>query len=185
MDSQTALLLIDIQNDYFEGGANPLAGSLEASVNAGKVLQYFRKKNLSVVHVQHLSTRPGSTFFIPDTKGAEIHSNVQPEDNEKVIIKHFPNSFRDTELLAFLQLKGVANLVVCGMMTHMCVDASVRAAKDMGFTCTLISDACATKNLEILGQKVLAKDVHNSFLAALNYFYANVVATSEFLAANS
>ena len=62
-----ALILIDIQNDYFEGGANPLVGSLEASLCAQELLEDFRARALSVVHVRHLSTRPGSTFFVPGT----------------------------------------------------------------------------------------------------------------------
>ncbi len=184
MNTQTALLLIDIQNDYFEGGANPLTGSFEASLNAKKILEQFRDKGLPAIHIQHISARPGSTFFLPGTKGADIHPNVQPLENEKVIVKHFPNSFHGTDLHACLTVNNITDLVVCGMMTHMCVDSSIRAAKDSGFNCTLISDACATKNLKIQGQLVKATDVHNSFLAALGYFYATIKKTSEFLQEN-
>ncbi|MDR2962409.1 MAG: cysteine hydrolase [Bacteroidales bacterium] len=176
-----ALIIIDIQNDYFEGGANPLAGSLAASEHAKKLLHDFRQKSLPVVHVQHFSTRAGSAFFIPNTQGVEIHESVQPISGEKVIAKHFPNSFRETDLLEYLQAQGVTELVFCGMMTQMCVDATVRAAKDFGFNCTLISDACATKNLEIQGQTVAAAEVQKSFLAALSYFYAEVKTEEEYL----
>ncbi len=178
---KTALILIDIQNDYFEGGANPLVGSLEASLNAKALLEDFRARSLPIVHVRHLSTRPGSTFFIPGTRGAEIHENVAPVAGEKVIEKNFPNSFRDTDLLDHLRSEGVTDLVVCGMMTHMCVDATVRAAKDFGFTCTLAGDACATKDLEIGGQTVAAAEVQRAFLSALSYFYATVSDTEEYL----
>lgn len=184
MNNQTALLLIDIQNDYFDEGANPLVGSLEASLNARKILDSFRNKNLPVIHIQHLSSRPGSTFFLPGTTGAEIHSNVAPLANETVIVKHFPNSFRETDLFTCLSGNNIDNIVVCGMMTHMCVDASVRAAKDLGFNCTLIADACATKNLTFNNQVIEANQVHHSFLAALNYFYATVLNTSMFLNQN-
>jgi len=184
MNTQTALVLIDIQNDYFEEGANPLSDSFEASLNAKKILEYFRSNNLPVIHIQHISARPGSTFFLPGTKGADIHPNVKPLENEKVIVKHFPNSFRDTDLYAYLTEKNISDIVVCGMMTHMCMDASIRAAKDYGFNCTLISDACATKNLEIQGQLVKATDVHTSFLAALGYFYATIKKATEFLQEN-
>lgn len=176
-----ALLIIDIQNDYFENGTNPLVGSLEASKNAGLVLDWFRKNSLPVVHIQHIATRSDATFFLPNSKGAEIHDNVKPLAAEKVIVKHFPNSFRDTELLNYLKSQNATDLVICGMMTHMCVDATTRAAKDLGFNITLIGDACATKNLEINGQKVAATDVHASFLAALSYFYSSVKTTEEFL----
>jgi nicotinamidase-related amidase len=177
----TALLIIDLQNDYFEGGAMPLVGSEKASLNAAKVLKFFRENHWPVVHIQHVSTRPGSTFFLPETEGIRIHSNVEPLQHEKVITKHFPNSFRETLLLDYLRSKDVTKLVVCGMMTHMCVDATTRAAKDLGFDIELIGDACATRDLEVGGQKVKAKDVHNAFLAALNYFYASVRYTDQWL----
>jgi len=176
-----ALLIIDIQNDYFEGGANPLVGSLEASLNAQKVLKAFRADSQLVVHIQHLSMRSGSAFFIPNTRGAEIHANVAPANHEKVIVKNYPNSFRDTELLDFLKSNNITELVVCGMMTHMCVDATVRAAKDFGFNCTTISDACATKNMEIQGEAVTANHVQAAFLSALNYYYSAIQKTNEYL----
>jgi nicotinamidase-related amidase len=176
-----ALILIDIQNDYFENGANALVGPEVAGENARRVLESFRKDKLPVIHIQHLSVRPGSTFFIPNTVGADIHSLAKPLDTEKVIVKHFPNSFRETGLGDYLTSLNISELVICGMMTHMCVDATTRAAKDLGYTCTLIGDACATKDLEINGQKVAAKDVHNSFLAALSYYYATVLTSEEYL----
>jgi nicotinamidase-related amidase len=179
-----ALILIDIQNDYFENGNMPLVGSTEASLNARKILDNFRKESNLVIHIRHIATRPNSTFFLPDTKGAEIHENVKPLGNEKIIIKHFPNSFKETELLNFLKENKITNLVICGMMTHMCVDSTVRAAKDYGFDIELIGDACATRDLELNGQIVKAHDIQNSFLAALNPFYSILKATQQFLSKN-
>jgi nicotinamidase-related amidase len=176
-----ALLIIDIQNDYFTGGTNQLTGSEVAAQNAQKILKKFRSDKSEVIFIQHLSTRPGATFFVPGTKGCEINTIVKPLKNEKVIIKHFPSSFRETELQNYLKTKEITELVVCGMMTHMCVDSTIRAAKDFGYNCTLIADACATKDLEVLGIKIKAPDVHNSFLAALAYFYSTVVTTHEYL----
>ena len=176
-----ALIIIDIQNDYFKGGANPLIGSIEASINAKSLLKDFREKSLSVIHIQHFSTRTGSTFFIPNTKGVEIHENVMPISGEKVIAKNYPNSFCETDLLDYLKSNNITDLVICGMMTHMCVDATTRAAKEFGFSCVVIGDACATRNLEIQGKNVLASEVQKSFLAALNYFYSTVKNTQEYL----
>jgi nicotinamidase-related amidase len=181
MENKKALIIIDIQNDYFEGGANALNGSLEASLNARKLLEKFRERSLPVIHVQHFSTRPDSTFFIPNTKGVEIHENVIPIDGEKVITKNYPNSFQKTDLLEYLNENNITELIISGMMTHMCVDSTTRAAKDFDFTCTLIGDACATKDLEIQGKGVSAKEVQKSFLAALGYFYSTVKNTEEYL----
>src|SRR5512145_374362 len=98
----TALILVDIQKDYFPGGKMELAGSPEASHQAGQMLAYFRKENLPIIHIQHLSMRKDATFFLPDTDGILFHENVRPLAGEKVIEKHFPNSFRDTGLKAYL-----------------------------------------------------------------------------------
>jgi nicotinamidase-related amidase len=177
-----ALLLIDIQNDYFEGGTMTLVNADPASENAKLLLDKFRSNHLPVIHIQHIATKPGATFFLPDSFGAEIHQQVQPTAEETVIIKHFPNSFRKTELLDYLKKTGITDLVIAGMMTHMCIDATTRAAKDFGYNCTLVGDACATRNLEINGEKINAVDVHNAFLAALNVTYATVTNTQDYLA---
>lgn len=178
-----ALIIIDIQNDYFENGAMELAGSLEASKNANKILTKFRNEKLPIVHIQHLSVAPGSTFFLPETEGQEIHKNVAPLKGEKVITKYYPNSFRETELLDYLKSNGVTELIFVGMMTQMCIDATVRAAKDLDFECTVIGDACATRDLEINGVQVKATDVHTAFLAALGFFYAEIKSTADFVKA--
>jgi nicotinamidase-related amidase len=178
---KTALILIDIQNDYFDKGTMPLVGSDKASMNAKKILERFRADCLPIIHIQHIAARPTATFFLPKTAGAEIHDLVKPIEQEKTIVKHYPNSFRETELLDYLKENNITDLVICGMMTHMCVDATARAAKDFGFNIILIGDACATKDLEINGQMVKAEEVQKSFLAALSYFYAEVKTTQEYL----
>jgi nicotinamidase-related amidase len=175
----TALLVIDIQNDYFPGGAMELEAADAAGAKAGQAIRQFREKNLSVIHVRHLSVRPGSTFFLPGTKGAEIHEAVKPLGGETVIEKNFPNSFRNTDLGTLLQKQEIKNLVVAGMMTHMCVDATVRHAADLGYKITLLGDACATRAQSYAGEKVPARQVHTAFLAALNGFYAKVLDTHE------
>jgi nicotinamidase-related amidase len=175
----TALVVIDIQNDYFPGGAMELEGSEAAGAKAGAALRHFREKNLPVIHVRHLSVRPGATFFLPGTRGAEIHAAVRPAAGETVIEKNFPNSFRNTGLKDALEKQGIKNLVVAGMMTHMCVDASVRHAADLGYKVTLLGDACATRAQTYAGETVPARQVHAAFLAALNGFYAKVVNTHE------
>jgi nicotinamidase-related amidase len=175
----TALLIIDIQNDYFPGGAMELEGSDAAGAKAGSVLQKFRGQGTPVFHIRHLSTRPGATFFLPGTKGAEIHSSVAPRTGEPVIEKNFPNSFRNTALKQRLEELAVRDLVIAGMMTHMCVDATVRHAADLGYKITLLGDACATRAQKYGDESVPARQVHAAFLAALNGFYAKVIRADE------
>jgi nicotinamidase-related amidase len=169
-----ALVLIDLQNDYFPGGSMELAGADLAVAQAARLVTAFRGRSLPVLHIQHIAQRPGATFFLPGTTGAEIHNAVRPAGSEPVIVKHFPSAFRGTKLQAVLGELGVSHLVFAGMMTHMCVDTTVRAAADLGFTCTLAHDACATRNLQFGPRQVAAEDVHVAYLAALNGSFAAV-----------
>jgi nicotinamidase-related amidase len=176
-----ALILIDLQNDYFPDGSMELEGMEGAADNARRLLDRFRSTQGKLFHVQHFSVRPGSTFFVPDTKGVEINDKVVPAPGETVIEKNYPNSFRDTALLETLRENGVDSLLICGAMSHMCIDATTRAAADLGFTCTVIHDACATKSLEFAGLTIPAPEVHGAFMAALGAAYAQVLSTADFL----
>jgi nicotinamidase-related amidase len=176
-----ALLIIDIQNDYFKNGKMELVGSEKASKNAKLLVEKFRNENLTIIHIQHVATSPNATFFLPNTEGVKIHKNVKPKGAEKIIIKHYPNSFRETELFDFLKNKDVSELIICGMMTHMCIDTTTRAAYDLGFDCIVIGDACATKNLELNGDKVNSKNVQIAYLSALDGTFAVIQKTTEFI----
>jgi nicotinamidase-related amidase len=174
-----ALLIVDIQNDYFPGGRMQLEGSEAASLRAGALLASFRERRMPIFHIQHVSVRPGATFFLPGTEGIKIHPNVAPTGSEPVVQKHFPNSFRETSLLDSLRQGGVQELVIAGMMTHLCIDATTRAAADLGFKCFLAHDACATRSLAFGDTRVPAEQVHCSFLSALSGAYATVQTAAE------
>ncbi|MSM38845.1 MAG: isochorismatase family protein [Geobacter sp.] len=176
---KTALLLIDIQNDYFPGGKMELVESIHAAAAAARLLGAFRRQKWPVYHVRHISSRPTATFFLPDTPGAEIHDSLHPLVVEPVITKHFPNSFRETDLLERLRDDSVGSLLICGMMSHMCVDATTRAAFDLGFSCIVTHDACATRELAFNGVIVPAVHVHASSMAALGAVYAQVKGVDE------
>ena len=178
----TALIIVDIQNDYFPNGKMELSNPEKAAANAAKVLEWFRQNNKdNIFHVQHIAADPALGFFLPDTEGAKIHETVQPLETESIIIKHFPNSFLKTELESQLREKGITKVVVTGMMTHMCIDATVRAAVDLGFETTLIEDACATRDLTYGAKAVPAEQVHYAFVSAVNGMYCNVTSTEYFL----
>ena len=177
----TALLIVDVQNDYFPGGKNPLEGSLQAAQQARRLLEYFRQARLPVVHIRHVSNRPGAISFIPGTPGIEIHESVRPAAGEVVYEKNYPNSFRSTPLLEHLRQSQIERLVICGMMTHMCVEATVRAAYDLDFECLVAQNACATKSLTLGEESVPARQVHLAFLAALKGRYAQILSVDEII----
>jgi nicotinamidase-related amidase len=175
---KNALLLIDFQNDYFPGGKMELTNPLDAARNARELLQCFREHNGLHVHVQHVSTRPGATFLLPGDSGSDIHDSVAHFVDEPLVVKHFPNAFRETDLAPMLRKEGVDRVVITGMMTHMCVDATARAAADLGFEVLVAADACATRDLRYGETLVPAEHVHKAFLAALKS-YGEVLTTDQ------
>lgn len=174
-----ALLIIDIQQDYFPGGAFPLAGPEAAADAAGELLARFRAAGEPVVHVQHLDDDPDGGFLVRGTPGAEINAAVAPREGETLIEKAAPNAFLDTTLEAELRAQGISELVVAGMMSSMCVDATVRAAADKGLAVTVVHDACAAPDLAFEGTTVPGASVHAAFMAALGSAYASVVAAAD------
>jgi nicotinamidase-related amidase len=174
-----ALVLVDIQNDYFAGGRMTLVGADAAADNAARLLAWFRARGLPLFHVQHVSTRPNATFFIPGTDGIVLHATVAPREGEPVIQKNFPNAFRATTLDTELRSRGMTELVVAGMMTHMCIDTTVRAAFDLGFKVELAFDACATRDLRFGDTEIPASQVHASFIAALHGTFATARSTAQ------
>jgi nicotinamidase-related amidase len=154
---RTALLIVDIQNFYFPGDGPGLVNAEQASLTAKEILQVFRDKKLLVVHVRHKSL-----------KGSEIHKNVEPLPNEKVIMKEEVNSFHKTDLLEYLKVNNITRLVIIGMQTQMCLEAAVRAAHDHGFECIVVQEACATRDLRFGGKVVKAEDVQASTLATIS-----------------
>ncbi len=173
------LLMVDLQNDYFPGGTMKLAGIEAAAENARILLTEFRKTKSTIIHIQHISVPPNAFFFLPGTDGAKINDRVTPQEGETVVVKNYPNSFRDTSLLEILRAVHIDALVICGAMSHMCIDATTRAAFDLGFNCVVAEDACATMDLSFNDRIIKASEVHASFMAALSFPYAQIVLTRD------
>ena len=169
-----ALLIIDVQNDYFPGGTCELYHPYEAEKVIQNLISESRRINRPIVYIQHFN-EPDDYFFLEGTKGAEISDRIAPEPEDKVIVKRYPNSFLETELDAYLKGIGVDKLIVCGMMTHMCVDTTVRAAMDHGYEVTVVADACATMDLVFNGETIPAETVQKTFLASLDGVFATII----------
>jgi nicotinamidase-related amidase len=170
IDAATALIVIDVQEFYFPGGALPLENPESAALNCKKLLTKFRDENHKIIHVGH-KVRQGRSF----------HPDVEPLEGEKIVMKSEASAFKGTELAEYLRQHEVKRLVICGMQTHMCVEAAVRAASDLGFECILVHDACATRSLKFEDSVTDAASVHRSTLNTLAGTYATVVDTDSFL----
>lgn len=171
---QAALLLIDHQCEYADGGL-PLAGMREAVAECAALLRLARSKGAPVFHVQHLAPA-GAPLF--DAAGAWVRfiEGIGPEGGEAVVTKSLPNAFAGTTLQAGLAAAGRRQLVIAGFMTHMCVSTTTRAAAEQGYTNWVVADACATRDLPLpWGEVVPAMAVQRAALAALNDSFATVV----------
>lgn len=174
-----ALIVVDIQNDYFKAGKWPLVGMEEAAGKAASVLDWARKTGLVVVHVRHEFPTSEAPFFCPGSEGAKIHDSVAAKDGEHVVVKQQINSFKDTDLKEHLDKNGVDEVVVIGAMSHMCIDAVSRAAHDFGYKVTVVHDACASRDLEFNGLVIPAAQAHAAYMSALGFAYATVVPAAE------
>jgi nicotinamidase-related amidase len=179
--TKKALLVIDLQKDYFPGGKWTLDGIDLATANAVRLIASERDAGNLVVHVRHEFPTSDAPFFAQGSEGAEIHKDVQPISGETVILKNQVNSFRDTNLKDILDRNGIEEVVICGAMSHMCVDAATRAANDFGYRCTVIHDACASRDLEFNGVRVPAQQAHAAYMASLGFAYANTISTDEYI----
>ncbi len=124
---------------------------------------------------------PGGPVFVSGSEGAEINKVIAPAEGEPVITKTYPNSFRGTDLKDLLDEKGIEEVVVVGAMSHMCIDATVRAANDLGYRTVTIHDACATRDVEFNGTTVPAAHVHAAMMAAFDFAYGEVITTDDFV----
>jgi nicotinamidase-related amidase len=180
--NKRAVVVVDLQNEYLPTGKLALAGIHDALEHAALVIADARTKGDLVIHIRHESTDLDAPLFTPGTVAVQIHDTVAPAQGEPVIVKNFPNAFRKTDLKALLDDHGVDGVTVIGAMSHMCIDATTRAACDFGYKTTVVHDACATRDLEFGGQTVPAAQVHAAFMSALAFAYASVVSVDDYLA---
>jgi nicotinamidase-related amidase len=176
----TALLVIDVQNDYFPNGHMALHQPEIALQHINQLEQHFRENQQPIIYIQHVQLDTTRSFFIKDTEGVDLHAGLDIHADSIIIEKHFPNSFFQTDLKQLLDRLNVGKLMITGMMTHMCVDATTRAAKELGYETTVVADATATRELVFEGQYIAAETVQQVLLATLQML-SKVVNTQEVL----
>jgi nicotinamidase-related amidase len=179
--ADSVLIVIDAQREYVDGKL-PLSGVKPALTEIGALLARARKADVPIIHIQHRG-RPGGAFG-PDTAGFAIAGAAAPAGTETIIEKALPNAFAGTTLGAALEGLGRKQLILTGFMTHMCVEATARAALDHGFKTTIIAAATATRDLPdpLTGETVPAAEVQRNALTALSDRFATIVANVDAIA---
>lgn len=180
----SALVLIDIQQDYFTPDKLPIPDGERMLAEALRLRSWARNKGLRVVHIQQISPNPAAPIFALNSPGAAIHPALTPLADETVITKTLPSSFDRTPLDATLKSWGVTTLILAGLMTHMCVETTARGALPLGYAVIVAAQACASRDLPAAsGQGLLThQDVHQHALAALADRFADVMETDAILA---
>lgn len=178
--NHNALLVIDVQNDYFQGGKMELFQAEQALQQINALEDYFIQTQQPIIYIQHIFEGENAPFFQAGTHGVELSTGLKLKKDSTIVKKQFPNSFFQTELKAILEKLAIEKLVISGMMTHMCVDATSRAAAEFGYQPVIISDATATRDLSYADRTVQAVDVQTACLSAFQMF-AQIQSTEEFL----
>jgi nicotinamidase-related amidase len=176
-----ALVVVDLQNEYLPTGKLPLTEIEGAVANAVRVIRQARETGIPVFHIRHEASNEEAPIFVKGSTGAKIQAAVTPEGREAVIVKKHINAFRETDLKQQLDAAGVQEILVIGAMSHMCIDAIVRAAVDMGYSVTVLHDACATLDLTFRGVTVPAVHAHAATMAAFEFGYASVKSVNDYL----
>lgn len=142
-----ALLVIDLQNDYFPGGKFPLWNTDAVLTNVERAIEKANARCIPVVHVQHIAnSKMGiAPFFNEGTPGADIHPRVlAAAATAPVVVKEFADGFEKTTLEETLTGLGVTELLVCGMMTQNCVTHTAISKAADKYAVTVLPDCCTT-----------------------------------------
>lgn len=179
----TALLVIDVQLEYFDGEMPvefpPRAESLE---RIGQAMDAASASGVPVLVVRH-AEEPGFGMFEAGTPLWELHPDVADRPRDLLIDKTLPGTFTDTELGDWVVANGVDHLTIVGYMTNVCCDTTARQALHLGMGATILADAVGTPEMPAVdGGTVPASDVQRSTLATLALLGAEVESTEAWIA---
>lgn len=175
--SQRALIVIDVQNEYFPGGVWALPDAGKALPNILRLIDSAREAGDRVVFIQHVAPE-SSPVFAKGSPGGQLRPELSIAEREKTFQKTHPSAFQDTGLHEWLQQAGLEAVDVCGFMTQMCCDTTTRAAYEKGYKVRLFSDACAARDVSFNDTMIPHDVVHNTHLGSIARF-AEVLLTDE------
>lgn len=178
--AKTALLVIDFQNEYFNGKM-PIPDGERALVNAKRLIDSADAQGMKVYHVQHI-TPAGSPVFAEDSETSQIHPDIQPASHHAVLRKSSVSVFPTTDLDRQLKEAAIDALIITGLMTHACVTGAARDAVPLGYNVIVADDASATRDLDMSSGRTVPHDVlHHAALAAIDDTFGDILTTEEIL----
>lgn len=179
---KTALLVIDVQNEYFDGKW-PIPEGSAALERIEQALETSHSAGATVVYIQHAIANPAYGLFVPGSHGFDLHPRLHPRREDPRIVKNYPGSFSKTELETTLRQRRIETIVISGYMTHMCCDTTAREGFQRDFRVLFLDDATATRDGQhpTLGT-IAHTELHRTTLITQASMFAQVLPTSEFLA---
>lgn len=175
-----ALLVIDVQNEYFTG-ILPVCFPENTLPNILNAINAAQNHNIPVVMVQHTLPSADAKAFIKGTDGWELLNEMKAIHFDHYIEKNYPSAFVGTGLESWLHTKGIDTLVISGYMTQFCCDTTARYAYHMGFNVEFLSDATATLAFENRAGKVSAEELHRAILVVQAARFSSVMNTQEWI----
>lgn len=175
-----ALLVIDVQNEYFTGKL-PISypsGSLD---NILQVMAIAHEQGMPIVVVRHTQPQADTPIFRQGSQEWQIHAEVAQRPYSFLIDKKVPGSFTDTQLETWLRNKGIDTVVICGYMTQMCCDTTARQASHLGFSVEFLSDATGTLSFKNNAGVATDEELHRATLVAQDTFISKVISTAEWI----
>ena len=140
-----ALLVIDLQNDYFPGGKFPLWNTEAVLRSIERAIERANSQGIPVIHIQHVAKQGLAPFFNEGTLGAEIHPRIlAAAPKAPIVVKEFADSFERTSLEETLSKLGATELLVCGMMTQNCVTHTAISKAAEKYSVAILADCCTT-----------------------------------------
>lgn len=177
-----ALIVIDVQNEYFDG-ALPISDPTPALslANIGRAMDAATAAGIPVIVVRHGDADPEASSFRVGSHTWELHPEVERRDRDHLVEKTMPGAFTDTQLASILAAEEIDTVAIAGYMTHMCVDTTSRQAAHRGLAVEILSDATGTLALENSGGGATGEELHRATLVAQGQFFADVVRTDDWL----
>ncbi|WP_151631850.1 cysteine hydrolase family protein [Noviherbaspirillum aerium] len=180
--ASTALLVIDFQQEYFEGGRLPIPQGRAALDQAKQLVSFADRHGIRVFHIQHAGAN-GGALFAADGATVAFHPDILPQARHEQVRKTTASSFASTDLHARLQAGGIKTLILCGLMTHMCVSTTARDARPLGYQVIVAGDACATRDIEAWdGGIITHAELHRAALTEISDSFGEILRTADILA---
>ncbi|BAZ50442.1 isochorismatase family protein [Nostoc sp. NIES-4103] len=175
-----ALLVIDVQNEYFTGKL-PVTYPSKSLDNILQVMNIAQRRGIPIIVVRHTQPQADSPIFRKGSKEWELHPEVAKRPYDLLIEKNLPGSFTGTELESWLKNRGIDTVVICGYMTQMCCDTTARQASHLGFSVEFLSDATGTLAFKNHAGVATDEELHRATLVAQDTFISKVISSSQWI----